>query len=71
MDEENIPFVFERFYRVDDARHASVEGTGLGLAIVKQVIDAHHGTITVDSQIGVGTTFTVHLPIGDVLQDEA
>ncbi len=63
MKPENIPLIFNRFYRVDEARHSGIEGTGLGLAIVQQVIDLHHGTIKVDSELGKGTTFTVRLPI--------
>lgn len=70
MDADNIPYIFERFYRVDDARHAAIEGTGLGLAIVKQVVDIHHGSIHVESDIGKGTTFTVHLPIGYIPSDK-
>lgn len=63
MKPENIPLIFNRFYRVDEARHSGIEGTGLGLAIVQQVVDLHHGTIKVDSELGKGTTFTVRLPI--------
>lgn len=63
ISEENIPHLFDRFYRVDDARHADIEGTGLGLAIVDQVITLHGGTIDVKSKLGEGTTFVIHLPI--------
>lgn len=66
MAASKIPYIFERFYRVDDARHASIEGTGLGLAIVKQVIDIHGGTIDVESAIGEGTSFIIRLPIGNI-----
>jgi two-component system, OmpR family, phosphate regulon sensor histidine kinase PhoR len=59
---EHVPRVFERFYRVDRARSRKLGGTGLGLAIVKHIVQAHHGRISVDSTLGVGTTFTIHLP---------
>jgi len=54
--------VFERFYRVDTARSRATGGTGLGLAIVKHIMNNHGGRVTVWSRIGVGSTFTLHLP---------
>lgn len=61
MSKEVVSHIFERFYREDKARN--VEGNGLGLAIVKSIIDLHHGKIDILSQVDVGTTFIVKLPI--------
>lgn len=64
MDEETISQVFTRFYRADKARtQQGSHGYGLGLAIAKKIVDAHHGKITVESTLGVGTTFRIELPI--------
>jgi two-component system sensor histidine kinase SenX3 len=57
--------VFERFYRVDEARSRATGGTGLGLSIVRHVIDRHGGEIQVRSQLGVGSTFTIDLPAAE------
>ncbi|MEH7111752.1 ATP-binding protein [Neobacillus niacini] len=62
IPEEDLPFVFERFYKADKARTRGRAGTGLGLAIAKNIIDAHRGYISVNSKIGQGTTFTFLLP---------
>ena len=56
-----LPHIFERFYVVDPARARSGSGTGLGLAIVKHIIEAHGGTISAESELGVGTSFTARL----------
>ena len=61
---EHLPHVFERFYRVDRARTGTAGRTGLGLAIAKAIVDSHSGTITVNSLVGKGATFTVRLPRG-------
>ncbi len=63
---ESIPHIFERFYRVPDPGR-SVAGTGLGLAIARRIIEASHGSITVESQIDKGSTFCVRLPAGPAL----
>ncbi|WP_342432169.1 ATP-binding protein [Neobacillus sp. FSL H8-0543] len=62
IPEEDLPFVFERFYKADKARTRGRTGTGLGLAIAKNIIDAHRGHISVQSKIGQGTTFSFLLP---------
>ncbi|WP_435873870.1 ATP-binding protein [Polycladomyces subterraneus] len=64
IPEEDLPFIFERFYKADKARTRGQAGTGLGLAIVKHIVNAHGGNVTVTSKVGEGTTFVVQLPIG-------
>ena len=63
IPEENIPRLFERFYRVDKSRSRALGGTGLGLAIVKHIVNLVGGQITVKSAVGNGSTFTVYLPL--------
>ncbi|MGI8315403.1 ATP-binding protein [Halobacillus mangrovi] len=64
--EEDLPFVFERFYKADKSRKRESskqkKGTGLGLAIAKNIVEAHHGTISVHSKLEEGTTFTFRIP---------
>jgi len=61
--EEDLGRIFDRFYRVKNAKTRFVIGTGLGLPIVKSIVDAHHGLLRVDSEPGRGTTFAVFFPI--------
>jgi signal transduction histidine kinase len=60
----HLPHIFERFYRIDKTRPMGKDlgGTGLGLAITKSIVRAHGGEITVQSELGVGTTFSIQLP---------
>ncbi len=60
---DQLPRIFDKFYQADNQGSADAEGTGLGLAIAKGIVEAHSGTISVDSTPGVGTTFTIDLPI--------
>ena len=62
IPKEDIDRVFERFYRVDKARSRSVGGTGLGLAITKHMVKALNGNIKLESELGVGSKFTIELP---------
>ncbi len=61
--EEDLPHIFERFYRGRLVRQSKVHGTGLGLAIVKEIVELHNGKIEVESKVGVGSLFRLYLPI--------
>ena len=59
---EDLSRIFDRFYRVRSAETREIIGTGLGLSIVKSIVDAHLGSISVESELGKGTTFTLLFP---------
>jgi two-component system phosphate regulon sensor histidine kinase PhoR len=63
---EDLPRLFERFYRVDKARSREMGGTGLGLAIVKHLVRAMGGAVSVESTLGEGSTFLFTLPVHDI-----
>ncbi|WP_068793134.1 ATP-binding protein [Brevibacillus laterosporus] len=63
IPQEDLPFVFERFYKADKARTRGRAGTGLGLAIAKNIVAAHNGKISVQSKMKEGTTFTITIPV--------
>jgi signal transduction histidine kinase len=62
ISEEDLPFIFERFYRADKSRNRMTGGTGIGLAIVKSIVSAHDGTVKVESRLNEGSCFTIILP---------
>ncbi|KAI9105926.1 hypothetical protein DFS34DRAFT_36292 [Phlyctochytrium arcticum] len=64
ISKEYLPRIFERFFRVEVVGRRSNEGTGIGLALTQELVKLHEGKISVESEIDVGTTFTIHLPLG-------
>jgi len=65
IPEEELPHIFERFFRGERPRTMQVSGTGLGLAIVKDIVELHGGLVAVESKVDAGTTFTIYLPLAD------
>lgn len=62
IEERKLPFIWERFYRVDKSRSSTSGGSGLGLAIVKEIVELHGGSVSVTSKVGCGTTFYIKIP---------
>jgi signal transduction histidine kinase len=65
IPEEELPRIFERFYRVEKGSAARFGGRGLGLSIAMHIVEAHGGELTVESKLGQGTRFRISLPAGD------
>ena len=63
IDPEDLPHLFERFYRGRRVRQSRIHGTGLGLAIVKEIADMHEGVISIESEVGTGSKFCVQFPV--------
>ena len=70
IPEDELSFVFHRFYQVENNEHKISQGTGIGLALTKELVELFNGTITVTSKLGNGTTFTITLPITNTSQKE-
>ena len=67
IPQEDLPFIFDRFHRVEKSRSRQMGGTGLGLAIVYEMVKLLKGNITVESENGVGTEFLIELPLNQIL----
>ena len=63
IPEKDLPHIFEKFYRAENASSEAIGGTGLGLAIAKYIVESHAGKISVESKIGKGSTFSFALPL--------
>jgi len=64
ISKKQLPHILDRFYQVNDSYIKDGDGTGIGLALTKELVQLHHGIIEVESNVGVGTTFRVYLPLG-------
>jgi signal transduction histidine kinase len=60
---EQLPHIFEKFFQASNQAYAAAKGTGLGLAIAREIVEAHGGSIKVESTLGMGTTFSITLPV--------
>ena len=63
IDEANLERIWDRFFQVDPSRSSSYSGAGLGLPIVKAIVEAHKGSVSVESRPGKGSIFTVRIPV--------
>ena len=63
IEKDKLCHIFERFYRIDKERTKDLMSTGLGLAIAKEIVDAHNGEISVESELGLGSTFIIKIPM--------
>jgi two-component system OmpR family sensor kinase len=63
IEAEQLPHIFDRFYRTDVSRNAKIPGTGLGLSIAKKLADLQGIVLSVESEVGQGTTFTLYFPV--------
>ena len=70
IPQEDLPHLFDSFYRVERQEHKRIQGTGLGLLICKEIVEAHQGQISVSSELGAGTDFLVRLPIRQQTEKE-
>ena len=70
IPKEKLPFIFDRFYQVDSSSTKEEEGSGIGLSLSKDLVELMDGTITVSSTMGIGTTFTVQLPLQQIMTGE-
>ncbi len=66
ISEEDLKYVFERFYRADKSRTRATGGTGIGLTIVKSIVSSHGGEVKLESKLGEGSKFTIILPKEDI-----